>query len=167
MTLMMDTRFDWVAARHDCGSDELFARLWREAAADVEAANELLGRGDADGVERPFGVEPVPPEDEEEKPPPGGSFTVTRERPDGSRDRVVFTRRRGVFQAAGFGHGFPLTAAFWLDHGDGRVKATIRYEEDGDELECFSEAPWQLLARALGPLFFAKARVLPRAAAAE
>ena len=158
--MLMQPRFDWVTARRDCRADRVFGGLWREASADVETANALLGRG---GVERPFSVEPAP---QEGQMPPRETFIVSRKQPDGSVDKVVFAVRHGHIHATGYGHRVPMTADLWLDQDDGLCKATIRYEEDGYELACCSEAPWQMLARALGPLFFAKpGRVMPNAAA--
>lgn len=144
---MLNTRFDWVTARHYCRGHEPLAMLWREAAEDVDTANALLA-----AEERLFSVEPAPRGD---GPPPHDSFTVRRHTP-GSTDEVVFVRRSAIIQASGFGHRTPLTAVLVMDNDDGLVKALISYEENGDELTCCSEAPWQLLARALGPLFFAR-----------
>ncbi len=146
---MLNTRFDWVKQRHWCRGPLGFAVLWREAGKDVETANELLAAGEAE----PFSVEPAPTED---GPPPRDSFAVRRQRPDGSVDEVMFLRRSVVIQAVGYGHRTPLTAVLVMDHDDGSVKAMLSYEENGDDLTFCSDAPWQLLARALGPLFFAK-----------
>ncbi len=147
---MLNRRFDWVRQRHYCRGPGALAVLWREAAADVEAANELL----SGGVERPFSLEPAPQGEEDD--PPQDSFVVRRRRPDGSVDEVAFLRRPGVVQAAGFGHRNPLTAVFEMDHEDGLVKAMLSYTSNGDDLMAYSDAPWQLLSRALGPLFFGK-----------
>lgn len=145
-----NTRFDWVTARCFCRGHEPLEMLWRHAAEDVEKANSLLA-----AEESLFSVEPAPRRGES-GPPPHDTFTVRRHRP-GSTDEVVFVRRSAIIQASGFGHRTPLTAVFALDHDDGHVKALISYEDgDGDDLTCCSVAPWQLLARALGPLFFAR-----------
>ena len=148
---MLNTRFDWVRQRHWCRGPLGLAVLWREAAKDVETANELLAN---EAVETPFSVDPVPRG--EDDPPPRDSFAVRRQRPDGSVDEVMFVRRAGVVQAVGYGHRTPLTAILVMDHDDGSIKAMLSYEANGEDLTFCSDAPWQLLARALGPLFFAK-----------
>ena len=133
-----------------CRGPAGFAALWREAAANVETANQLLAGGE---VERPFSIEPAP---EGDGPPPNNSFMVRRERPDGSFEEVAFTQRLGLIQAAGFGHRTPLTAVLVMDYDDGRIKAMVSYEREGDDLTCCSDSPWKLMARALEPLFFAR-----------
>ncbi len=147
---MQKTRNDWVAQRHFCRGPEPFMQLWSGAAKNVGTANRLL----ADGAERPFSVEPNPSDGEHS--PPRDAFTVRRARPDGSVDEVVFRRYLGIIQAAGFGHRIPLTAVFAVDYDDGRVKAVVSYDVNGEEVTCRAGGPSQVLPRALGPLFFAR-----------